>query len=97
MGHGCHDCGSPNSCECERIVEYKKEKPYDDAHYIVTFNEKGVNTWMFITCLQKAIEYAKALTESEEVKNIFICKPIFSIQKISSYDISQVDRKITFK
>lgn len=27
MSHGCHDCGSPNSCECIEYVQTYKPKP----------------------------------------------------------------------
>lgn len=29
MSHGCHDCGSPNSCECDSIAA--EDKKNDDA------------------------------------------------------------------
>jgi hypothetical protein len=26
VGHGCHDCGSPNSCECIPGVDYEQRR-----------------------------------------------------------------------
>lgn len=25
MGHGCHDCGSPNSCECPETIAFREK------------------------------------------------------------------------
>ena len=31
MGHGCHDCGSPNSCDCEPGDSAKRKAERDRA------------------------------------------------------------------
>lgn len=44
MSHGCHDCGSPNSCECERV--FKNGIPYSVSKQILDKVNKSLNETM---------------------------------------------------
>lgn len=52
MGHGCHDCGSPNSCECPPWEEMQARKKKLDEDLTRSLDDKAqrllesANSWL---------------------------------------------------
>lgn len=68
MSHGCHDCGSPNSCECDKIAaeDKKNDAAIDAALLSLTSTQQYRLKGRIITeMMENEIHAAKCKVERE--------------------------------